>query len=130
MSQHHFFRVLSTERVKLVMVQRCPEAWPRSSDCVVIQFGIPLPPIDQLATGSRRTTTTEPTYEMSEDNLQKMWTEFGVIQLERHGFEEYVITETGQILAIWITISLCVIAAFILVLYGIWKIDFMKDYRR
>lgn len=38
--------------------------------------------------------------------------------------------ESGHVLAIWITISLCIIAAFIFVLYSIWKIDFFKDYRR
>lgn len=38
--------------------------------------------------------------------------------------------DAKAIFLLWTTISLAVIAAFLVVLYCIWKIDFFQDYRR
>lgn len=44
--------------------------------------------------------------------------------------KEFPIPDAKKLLVLWITISLAVICAFLLILVGIWKMDVLRDYRR
>lgn len=97
--------------------------------------GFGLDPKRKLALGKGfipLTTTEEPEaeYQLAKGNLERMWDEFGAIGLAEVGIEVYKMPENAAVLLIWIAISVCILAAFIFVLYSIWKIDFFKDYRR
>lgn len=134
-----------------IKAQKCPDTWPGYEDCVTLEFAVPLRPIVVIEEesegpagldGKRRLgeakgfitlTTTEPPeveYQLTTGNLERMWNEFGAMALAEVGIEVYKMPENASVLLIWIAISLCVLAAFIFVLYSIWKIDFFKDYRR
>ncbi|XP_053692441.1 uncharacterized protein LOC128740891 [Sabethes cyaneus] len=133
-----------------ILAQKCPDTWPNYEECVSLEFAIPLRPLvavleedsegfglDGKAKIRGRgfislTTTEEPVqeYQLTVDNLEQMWTDFGAMALAEVGVEVYQMPENESVLLIWIAISLCVLAAFIFVLYSIWKIDFFKDYRR
>lgn len=128
-----------------IVAQKCPDTWPNYEECVTLRFAVPLRPVpveeDQSPQGLSglfgksyiSVSTTEPPkqeYQLSEANLERMWSEYGALALAQIGIEAYKMPENSQILLIWIAISLCIVAAFIFVLYSIWKIDFFKDYRR
>ncbi|XP_062552532.1 uncharacterized protein LOC134217736 [Armigeres subalbatus] len=131
-----------------ILVQKCPDTWPGYEECVSLEFAIPLRPIvvieeepEGMDTKRRfvqgkgfipLTTTEEPEaeYQLTKANLEHMWNEFGAMALAEVGIEVYKMPENSSVLLIWIAISVCVLAAFIFVLYSIWKIDFFKDYRR
>lgn len=133
-----------------VLAQKCPDTWPGYEECVGLEFAIPLRPIvviEEESEGARMytksslgqskgfiplTTTEEPEpeYQLSKANLERMWNEFGAMALAEEGIEAYKMKENSSVLLIWIVISVCILAAFIFVLYSIWKIDFFKDYRR
>lgn len=134
-----------------ILAQKCPDTWPGYEECVSLEFAVPLRPIVVIEEepegplgfdGKRRlaegkgfiplTTTEEPEveYQLATGNLERMWNEFGAMALAQVGIEVYKMPENASVLLIWIAISLCVLAAFIFVLYSIWKIDFFKDYRR
>lgn len=134
-----------------ILAQKCPDTWPGYEECVSLEFAIPLRPIvviEEEVEGSHGldgksrmvagkgfiplTTTEEPEveYQLAKDNLERMWMEFGAMALADVGIEVYKMPENASVLLIWIAISLCILAAFIFVLYSIWKIDFFKDYRR
>ncbi|XP_055641209.1 uncharacterized protein LOC129778366 [Toxorhynchites rutilus septentrionalis] len=133
-----------------IHAQKCPDTWPKYEECVTLRFATPLRPIvpeveDEpegfgmddkgklKMKGFIPLTTTEapePEYQLSEANLEQMWTEFGSMALAELGIEVYQMPENSSVLLIWLTISLCIVAAFLFVLYSIWKIDFFKDYRR
>lgn len=131
-----------------ILAQKCPDTWPGYEECVSLEFAVPLRPIvvieeesdavdgkSRLAVGKgfiSLTTTEEPEveYQLATGNLERMWNEFGAMALAEVGIEVYKMPENASVLLIWIAISLCVLAAFIFVLYSIWKIDFFKDYRR
>ncbi|XP_055539503.1 uncharacterized protein LOC129726614 [Wyeomyia smithii] len=133
-----------------LLAQKCPDNWPNYEECVSLEFAIPLRPIvatiDEESEGFGLdgrskiagkgfiplTTTEEPVaeYQLTIENLEQMWVDFGAMELAEVGVEVYQIPENASVLLIWIAISLCVLAAFIFVLYSIWKIDFFKDYRR
>uniref|UniRef100_A0A1Q3FMC6 CUB domain-containing protein n=1 Tax=Culex tarsalis TaxID=7177 RepID=A0A1Q3FMC6_CULTA len=128
-----------------IVAQKCPDTWPNYEECVTLRFAVPLRPEpveeDQSPQGISglfgksyiSVSTTEPPkqeYQLSEANLERMWNDYGAMALAQIGIEAYKMPENAQILLIWIAISLCILAAFIFVLYSIWKIDFFKDYRR
>lgn len=133
-----------------ILAQKCPDTWPGYEECVSLEFAVPLRPIvvieeesegfgldpkRKLALGKGfipLTTTEEPEaeYQLAKGNLERMWDEFGAIGLAEVGIEVYKMPENAAVLLIWIAISVCILAAFIFVLYSIWKIDFFKDYRR
>ncbi|XP_058819126.1 uncharacterized protein LOC131682013 [Topomyia yanbarensis] len=133
-----------------ILAQKCPDTWPSYEECVSLEFAVPLrplaPPIEEEPEGFgvdakgklagkgyiALTTTEVPEveYELSLANLERMWAEFGAMALAEQGIEVYQMPESESVLLIWIAISLCILAAFIFVLYSIWKIDFFKDYRR
>ncbi|XP_055595696.1 uncharacterized protein LOC129746180 [Uranotaenia lowii] len=141
-----------------LQVRRCPETWPNFEECVTLKFAIPLrpnvttdisaPPVvpaEENAAGARvlsdwpeargfititSTEAPDPVYELSERSLEQMWNQFGVQALAAEGVQEYLLQENSSVVYIWIGISLCVLLAFIFVLYSIWKIDIFKDYRR
>lgn len=128
---------------------RCPDTWPMYEECLTLEFAIPLRPIIEIEEDPEEfgllgkanpqakgfiplTTTVEPEaeYQLTEENLNRLWNEIGAMKLAEEGIEVYRMPENSSVLLIWITISLCIVAAFIFVLYSIWKIDFFKDYRR
>nr|XP_019930927.2 uncharacterized protein LOC109621338 [Aedes albopictus] len=133
-----------------ILAQKCPDTWPGYEECVSLEFAVPLRPIVvieeepeglaldhrgplALAKGFIKLTTTEepePEYQLAKGNLELMWDEFGALALSEVGIEVYKMPENAAVLMIWIAISVCILAAFIFVLYSIWKIDFFKDYRR
>lgn len=133
-----------------IHAQKCPDTWPNYEECVTLRFAAPLRPIiteveDEpegfgiddkgklKAKGFIPLTTTEapePEYQLNEANLERMWSDFGSMALAELGIEAYQMPENSSVLLIWLTISLCIVAAFLFVLYSIWKIDFFKDYRR
>lgn len=129
-----------------ILAQKCPDTWPRYEECITLEFAVPLRPVvvqvedesEGLGFDTRNrgyipmTTTEEPEteYQLSTANLERMWNDFGAMALAKVGIEVYKMPENSAVLLIWIAISLCIIAAFIFVLYSIWKIDFFKDYRR
>lgn len=132
-----------------ILAQKCPDTWPGYEECVSLEFAVPLRPIvvieedsegslvfdgkTRLGKGFITLTTTEQPeveYQLATVSLERMWTEFGAMSLAEVGIEVYKMPENASVLLIWIAISLCVLAAFIFVLYSIWKIDFFKDYRR
>lgn len=134
-----------------ILAQKCPDTWPGYEECVSLEFAVPLRPIvviEDETEGSHGldgksrliagkgfiplTTTEEPEveYQLSKVNLERVWMEFGAMALADVGVEVYKMPENASVLLIWIAISLCILAAFIFVLYSIWKIDFFKDYRR
>ncbi|XP_058452983.1 uncharacterized protein LOC131431346 [Malaya genurostris] len=133
-----------------ILAQKCPDTWPSYEECVSLEFAVPLRPLPApieeetdgfgldgkgklAAKGFISITTTdapETEYQLSVANLERMWKEFGAMALADQGIEVYKMPENESVLLIWIAISLCILAAFIFVLYSIWKIDFFKDYRR
>lgn len=133
-----------------ILAQKCPDTWPGYEECVSLEFAVPLRPIvvieedsdgfgldskGQLVLGKGfipLTTTEAPEaeYQLAKANLELMWDEFGAMALAEEGIEIYQMPENAAVLLIWIAISVCILAAFIFVLYSIWKIDFFKDYRR
>lgn len=131
-----------------ILAQKCPDTWPGYEECVSLEFAVPLRPIvvieeepeglaldhkSPLGKGFIKLTTTEepePEYQLAKGNLERMWDEFGALALTEVGVEVYKMPENAAVLMIWIAISVCILAAFIFVLYSIWKIDFFKDYRR
>lgn len=141
------YKPCRSEDVK-ILVQKCPDTWPGFEECVSLEFAIPLRPIvvieeeSEGADTKRRfvqgkgfiplTTTEEPEaeYQLTKAHLERMWNEFGAMALAEVGIEVYKMPENSSVLLIWVAISVCVLAAFIFVLYSIWKIDFFKDYRR
>lgn len=138
------YRPSKPEDIRIV-AQKCPDTWPNYEECVTLRFAVPLRPEpveeDQSPQGLNglfgksyiSVSTTEPPkqeYQLSEANLERMWNDYGAMALAQIGIEAYKMPENSQVLLIWIAISLCIVAAFIFVLYSIWKIDFFKDYRR
>lgn len=138
------YKTCSPEDIRIV-ARKCPDTWPKYEECVTLRLAIPLRPEyveeDQSSAGISglfgksyiSVSTTEapkPEYQLSEENLERMWNEYGAMNLAQIGIEAYKIPESSQILLIWTAIALCIVAAFIFVLYSIWKIDFFKDYRR
>jgi hypothetical protein len=64
-------------------------------------------------------------------NLSAMWDLYGRDDfLELLQIEEYTVPDGTYILLLWTGISLAIIAIFIGVLYGIWRIDIFREYRR
>lgn len=138
------YKPCTSEDIRIV-ARKCPDTWPNYEECVTLRLAIPLRSVpveeDQSPPGLSglfgksyiSVSTTEapkPEYQLSEANLEHMWNEFGAMALAQIGVEAYKIPESSQILLIWTAIALCIVAAFIFVLYSIWKIDFFKDYRR
>ncbi|XP_035918871.1 uncharacterized protein LOC118517114 [Anopheles stephensi] len=135
--------------VKL-LARKCPDTWRNYENCVSLEFAVPLRPIfyepsdddDGLAFGFGNkflqkgfisistTEATEPQYELDVKNLDVMWEEFGQMELQRSGYDMYIMPESSRILLTWIGISLAIVCTFLFVLYMIWKIDIFKDYRR
>ncbi|XP_050077124.1 uncharacterized protein LOC126564199 [Anopheles maculipalpis] len=135
--------------VKL-LARKCPDTWRNYENCVTLEFAIPLRPIfyepsdddDGLAFGFGNkflqkgfisistTEADEPQYELDVKNLDVMWEEFGQMELQRAGYDLYIMPENSRILLTWIGISLAIVCTFLFVLYMIWKIDVFKDYRR
>uniref|UniRef100_A0A182MEI5 CUB domain-containing protein n=1 Tax=Anopheles culicifacies TaxID=139723 RepID=A0A182MEI5_9DIPT len=133
-----------------LLARKCPDTWRSYQNCVRLEYAVPLRPIfyeptdddDGLAFGFGNkflqkgfisiTTTeaTEPQYELDVRKLNEMWDEFGQMELQRAGYEMYIMPENSRILLTWIGISLAIVCTFLFVLYMIWKIDIFKDYRR
>lgn len=90
-----------TEDVVFLTVQKCPETWPKSDECVTVEFAIPLRPIvivteDNLQFGRAfidlpMADDSEPEYELSIENLERMWVEYAVVVLSENGIEVCVI---------------------------------------
>uniref|UniRef100_A0A182SHW5 CUB domain-containing protein n=1 Tax=Anopheles maculatus TaxID=74869 RepID=A0A182SHW5_9DIPT len=134
--------------VKL-LARKCPDTWRNYENCVSLEFAVLLRPIfyeptdddDGLAFGFGNkflqkgfisistTEATEPQYELDVKNLDVMWEEFGQMELQRAGYDMYIMPESSRILLTWIGISLAIVCTFLFVLYMIWKIDIFKDYR-
>ncbi|KAL9707848.1 hypothetical protein quinque_011366 [Culex quinquefasciatus] len=108
------YRPSKPEDIRIV-AQKCPDTGPTTRR-VYISVSTTEPPKQE--------------YQLSEANLERMWNDYGGMALAQIGIEAYKMPENSQVLLIWIAISLCIVAAFIFVLYSIWKIDFFKDYRR
>ncbi|XP_053673128.1 uncharacterized protein LOC128723416 [Anopheles nili] len=135
--------------VKL-LARKCPDTWRNFQNCVTLEFAVPLRPIfyepsedDEgmdfgfgnkfLQKGFISISTTEatgPRYELDVDNLNAMWDEIGQMEVQRAGYELYIMPENSRVLLTWIGISLAIVCTFLFVLYMIWKIDIFKDYRR
>lgn len=131
-----------------ILAQKCPDTWPGYEECVSLEFAVPLRPVVVIEEDSEGfdhkgksplgkgfiqiSTTEEPEaeYQLTKGSLERMWDEFGALALAEVGIEVYKMPENASVLLIWIAISVCILAAFIFVLYSIWKIDFFKDYRR
>lgn len=69
-------------------------------------------------------------YELSKANLANMWNEFGRAKFDGMGTAEFKPPDTNAIFLLWVGVSLGIVGVFLLILYGIWKYDFFKDYRR
>uniref|UniRef100_A0A182NU88 CUB domain-containing protein n=1 Tax=Anopheles dirus TaxID=7168 RepID=A0A182NU88_9DIPT len=135
--------------VKL-LARKCPDTWRNYENCVSLEFAVPLRPIfyeptddddgQDLGFGNKflqkgfisiaTTEATEPLYELDVARLNEMWEEYGQMELQRAGYEMYIMPENSRVLLTWIGISLAVVGTFLFVLYMIWKIDIFKDYRR
>uniref|UniRef100_A0A182QRD2 CUB domain-containing protein n=1 Tax=Anopheles farauti TaxID=69004 RepID=A0A182QRD2_9DIPT len=135
--------------VKL-LARKCPDTWRNYENCVSLEFAVPLRPIYyepsdddegmEMGFGNRflqkgfisitTTEATEPQYELDVGRLDEMWEEFGRMELQRAGYEMYIMPENSRVLLTWIGISLAIVGTFLFVLYMIWKIDIFKDYRR
>uniref|UniRef100_A0A182W784 CUB domain-containing protein n=1 Tax=Anopheles minimus TaxID=112268 RepID=A0A182W784_9DIPT len=133
-----------------LLARKCPDTWRNHQNCVSLEYAVPLRPIfyeptdddDRLAFGFGNkflqkgfisistTEATEPQYELDVEKLNEMWEEFGQMELQRAGYELYIMPESSRILLTWIGISLAIVCTFLFVLYMIWKIDIFKDYRR
>lgn len=135
--------------VKL-LARKCPDTWRNHQNCVSLEYAVPLRPIFYeptddddgldfgfgnkfLQKGFISISTPEandPQYELDVQKLNEMWDEFGQMELQRAGYEMYIMPENSRILLTWIGISLAIVCTFLFVLYMIWKIDIFKDYRR
>jgi len=115
----------------IVKAMPCPKSWPKNNQCVKLEYGIPLNESDSdplIKPPSDITINSE--YELSAEHLNMIWREFALEKLRLAGFDEYKLPNADVVLLVWTSVSLVIIAIFICVLYGIWKTDFFKDYRR
>lgn len=120
-----------SENVIIDKIFPCPQSWPNNDQCIRMEFAIPLNESDyESLTRPPSDIQINTEYELTEQNLEKMWNEFGANKMQVAGFEEYKLPNSTNILLVWTLISVCIIAAFIVVLYSIWKYDFFRDYRR
>lgn len=129
------------ENVKFVDVLHCPSTWPNSENCIQIELAIPLKIVANasvsnvkstaLSTGSGEDLDSEKIeYELTFEHLLQMWIRYGRPHFAQNEFDEFPPPNTKSFLVLWTSISLVVLLVFLLVLYGILKIDFLKDYRR
>lgn len=127
--------------VKFVDVLRCPLTWPNSESCIQIDLTIPLKTIANVSASNAKNNSSvnksgedldhkKIEYELTVEHLRKMWISYGRPHFMQNEFQEFTPPNTRNLLLVWTAISLSVVIAFLLVLYGIWKIDLLKDYRR
>lgn len=123
--------------VVIESVKPCPTSWPSNDQCVMLEFGIALnrteddfrvDNLDIIESGASIIVLND--YELSKVNLEKMWVEVGRQKMQEAGYAEYKLPNASITLLIWTSVSLFVIGVFIGILYGIWRMDFFKDYRR
>lgn len=105
-------------------VRGCLPSWPNSGDCLHLEFAIPVelnePELDEF---------DQPIYELNTTNLWIIWNEYAKDEFAARGFDTYE-KDTTSILLMWIGISFGIIIVFLVILYGISKMDFVQDYRR
>lgn len=130
---HNYTDLLEPCRSENVIIKRvanCSSNWPNFEDCIRMEFAIPLNETDLDFLRKNAESGLDPVYELTVKNMEQMWLEFGREEIQNVGFSEYISKNASIILTIWITVSLVVVAAFLLVLYMIVKMDFSKVYRR
>lgn len=129
------------ENVKFVEVLHCPSSWPNSQNCIQIELAIPLKTIANASASTAKVKSSALTsaedldsekiaYELTFEHLFQMWTLYGRSHFAQNEFNEFSPPNIRHLLLLWTSISSCVLIAFLLVLYCIWKIDLLKDYRR
>lgn len=122
-----FLEECTREDVVFERITPCPLSWPDNENCVRLEFGVPLNKSDYDGELDDR---LNPDYELTEEHLEEMWHEFGVKKLEDIGMPEYFLPNQTYVLLIWVSVSVVIVILFCFVLYGIWKSDLFKDYRR
>lgn len=114
----------TVEDVVFPSVRSCSQSWPNSGDCLHLEFAIPVElkdlDLDDL---------DQPAYELNSTNLWIIWNDYAQEEFATRGFVTYQ-KETTSILLMWIGISFGIIIVFLVVLYGISKMDFVQEYRR
>lgn len=129
------------ENVKFVDVLRCPSSWPKSENCIQIELSIPLRTIvNASALNAKDKSSVNGTgedlnaekveYELTFEHLNQMWLKYGRSHFAQYEFNEFTPPDTTSLLILWTSICSGILIVFLLILYVIWKIDFLKDYRR
>lgn len=118
----------TADHVRYVNIDQCSRAWQNSLNCLKIEFAIPLKAKETYAEGDLHAEQIE--FELTNDHLVGMWVLYGQKNFLLNGFPQFIPPDAKKLLFIWITISGLIIGTFLVILYFIWKIDFLKDYRR
>ncbi|XP_031617926.1 uncharacterized protein LOC116337470 [Contarinia nasturtii] len=118
----------SVDNVTFDNVSTCKAAWSNAQKCIEIDFSIRLkakndPTIKEMNDMNRE-------FNMNRDELFQMWIEFGRQEFADNGYNEFPVPDSKKLLLLWTTVSLVTIAAFLMVLTAIWKMDVLRDYRR
>lgn len=131
------------ENVKFIDVTHCMSSWPNSENCIQIELAIPLKTItNTTASNAKRNSSNNESgedivgeqieYELTTQHLHEMWELYGRSHFAQNEFHQFPIpvlfNRAGIVL--WTLTCLGVLILFLLVLYFISKIDFLKDYRR
>lgn len=116
--------------VKFIDVLPCPSTWPNGINCIQIKVAIPVKFLSNATQKTDDISADDNAYELNYDHLLKMWLVHGRQHFAKYQFREFIPPNARSLLLLWTSISACILTAFLLVLYCIWKIDLLKDYRR
>jgi hypothetical protein len=132
MSQNISANESRPEYVVFQSIKTCPSSWRNADSCVSVEFALPVPIVkidEDDKENQYKVNTTNFDYELTEDNLRSMWNKYAEEILK--GKEIKIFEKQNSLeLLMWIGVSLGVITIFLIVLYGIWRMDEMNAYRR
>lgn len=131
------------ENVKFIDVAHCMSTWPNAENCIQVKVAIPLKTItNATALNADRNSNTNGSgedmvgeqieHELTIQHLNQMWEMYGRSHFAQNEFHQFSMPTlfTEADIVIWTLTCLGVLISFLLVLYFISKIDFLKDYRR
>ncbi|XP_055323488.1 uncharacterized protein LOC129578648 isoform X2 [Sitodiplosis mosellana] len=132
----------SEDNVTLVNITACKTSWPNAQNCVKVDFSIRLRSLPNVTTNVENqtetsateaggdTTTSSNEFDMDREQLVTMWVRFGRKEFADNGFNEFPVPDARKLFLVWTSVSLAILAAFLMVLAAIWKMDVLRDYRR